>query len=106
MAADRDQEVLVRVQADPDFANLVEQRHMLSWCLSALMLAIYFGFILMIAFAPALLGAPMGSGVTTIGIPIGVLVIIAAFVLTGFYVHRANSAFDPALEKIIERAKK
>jgi uncharacterized membrane protein (DUF485 family) len=105
MTAERDQDILARVQADPEFTTLVERRHKLAWSLSALMLAIYFGFILMIAFAPALLGTPIGDGVTTIGIPIGVLVILAAFLLTGIYVYRANATFDPTMEKIVERAK-
>lgn len=84
---------------------MVQRRSKLAWKLSALMLAIYFGFILMIAFAPALLGTPIGEGVTTIGIPIGVLVILSAFVLTGWYVHRANADFDPEMDAILNRAK-
>ncbi len=50
------------------------------------MIVIYFGFILLIAFDPKFLGTPIGSGVMTIGIPVGLFVIVAAFVLTGIYV--------------------
>ena len=39
-------------------------------------LAIYFGFIAIIAFAPALLGTPLAGGVTTLGIPVGLAVIV------------------------------
>jgi uncharacterized membrane protein (DUF485 family) len=67
-----------------------------------MMLIVYFGFILLIAYAPKFLGTPLGSGVTTIGIPIGLSVIVLAFVLTGIYVRRANSSYDGLIRKIIE----
>jgi uncharacterized membrane protein (DUF485 family) len=73
--------------------------------LSAGMLVIYFGFILTIAFAPKALAVPLGSGVMTVGIPIGLFVIVAAFVLTGLYVHRASSEFDPITRQIMEKVK-
>ena len=103
--ADPNQAMLDRAQNDPEFEILVRSRSKLAWTLTAIMMTIYFGFILMIAFAPAHLGAPIGNGVTTIGIPIGVCVIIAAFVLTGIYVWRANVSFDAISQRIIERAK-
>lgn len=96
---------LERARNDPEFAELVAARSRLAWILTTIMMVIYFGFILMIAFAPALLGKPIGAGVTTIGIPIGVLVIISAFLLTGFYVWRANGTFDVMSKRIVERAK-
>jgi uncharacterized membrane protein (DUF485 family) len=69
------------------------------------MLAIYFGYILLIAFAPGVLATPIGGGVTTIGIPIGLFVILSAFVLTGIYVKRANSEFDSITARLIEKVK-
>lgn len=97
--------ILTRAQSDPEFERLVKARSKLAWTLSSIMMVIYFGFILMIAFAPAHLGRPIGDGVTTIGIPIGLFVIIAAFLLTGIYVWRANSSFDAMSKRIAERAK-
>ena len=96
---------LSHIRRDPLFNELVAKRSRLAWTLSAAMLAIYFGFILLIAFAPRFLGTPIGSGVTTIGIPIGLLVIISAFVLTGIYVNRANAEFDPITRQLIEKVK-
>jgi uncharacterized membrane protein (DUF485 family) len=70
------------------------------------MLVIYFGFVLTIAFDPAFLGTPLSAGsVTTIGIPIGIGVIISAFVLTGIYVRRANGEFDELSNRIKEKVK-
>ena len=51
--------------------------------------------ILLIAFNGDFLGQALWEGsVTTVGIPIGLGVIISAFVLTGIYTARANSEFD------------
>ena len=94
-----------RVKRDRRFQELVAKRSRFAWALSAAMLAIYFGFIFIIAFAPKSLGTPIGSGIMTVGIPLGLLVIISAFVLTGIYVRRANSEFDAITREIIEGAK-
>ena len=70
--------------------------------LSLIMLVIYFGFILLVAYAPNFLGTPIGTGVMTIGIPIGLCVIVFAFALTGIYVSKANSSYDVLIRKIVE----
>lgn len=87
------------------YRELVRRRLMLGWSLSAVMMVIYFGFILLVAFAKPLLGIPLGAGVTTIGIPIGLAVIASAFVLTGFYVRAANSVYDGLVRQLIEEAR-
>lgn len=97
--------LIEKVKRDPEFLALERRRSRLAWGLSAAMAAIYFGFILLVAFAPAWLGTPLGSHTTTIGIPLGVGVILSAFVLTGLYVRRANTDFDLATARIIERLK-
>jgi uncharacterized membrane protein (DUF485 family) len=58
------------------------------------MLGIYFGFIILVAFGKDLLAIKIGSGVTSLGILVGLAVIFAAFILTGIYVYRANTRFD------------
>jgi uncharacterized membrane protein (DUF485 family) len=83
-----------RVLQSPRFQELVRQRTRFAWTLSIVMLVIYFGFILLVAFAKPLLAIKIGGGVTSLGILLGLGVIIAAFVLTGIYVYRANSEFD------------
>ena len=97
--------LIERVAADPEFQRLVRERTGLAWTLTGIMAVIYLGFILLVAFAPKFLGAPLADGVTTIGIPLGIGVILAAFVLTGFYVMRANSRYDAMVQRIVERAK-
>ena len=93
-----------KVKHDRRFQELVAKRTKFAWTLSATMLVIYFGFIFIIAFAPKFLGTPIGSGVTTIGIPIGLFVIVSAFVLTGIYVRRANTEFDAITREIVKEA--
>ncbi|MEZ5581480.1 MAG: DUF485 domain-containing protein [Candidatus Competibacteraceae bacterium] len=71
--------------------------------MAIIMLIIYYSFIMTIAFAPGFLGEPLEPGsVTTVGIPIGLGVIISAFILTGIYVFRANSEFDRLTREIKE----
>ena len=55
--------------------------------------------------APKFLGMPLGAGVMTVGIPVGLAVIVSAFVLTGLYVRRANTEFDALTRQIVEEAK-
>lgn len=92
----------LEIASSPKYMKLVRKRSATAWTLSATMLAIYLGFILLIAYAPKFLGAPIGSGVTTIGIPIGLSVIVSAFVLTGIYVRKANATFDRLTREIVE----
>ncbi|MGB5965542.1 MAG: DUF485 domain-containing protein [Sulfurimonadaceae bacterium] len=94
------------IKNDPNFQTLVTTRSKFAWRLTIAMLVVYFSFILTIAFNPSALGTPLSSDtVTTIGIPVGVAIIIFAFVLTGIYVRRANSEFDDLTAKIKAKAK-
>lgn len=95
-----------KIRRNPKFQELVQQRNSLARLLSVTMLALYFGFILLVAFAPGFLGTPLSSGgVTTVGIPIGLLVIVSTFVLTGIYVAKANTTFDSLNQQILEESK-
>ena len=90
-----------RVLDDPAFQNLVRERSGFAWSLLAAMLIIYYGFIMLVAFAKPLLAAKVGSGVTSVGIVLGLAVIVSACVLTGLYVQRANSRFDELTRTLI-----
>lgn len=83
-----------QVLRSPRFQELVRERTRFAWTLSIVILVIYFGFILLVAFAKPLLATKIGDGVTSLGIILGLGVILSAFVLTGIYVQRANSRFD------------
>lgn len=83
-----------RILRNPKFQELVRTRSGFAWTLSAVMLAIYLGFIFLVAFAKPLMAMKVGGGVTSLGIVLGLVVIVSAFLLTGIYVRRANSRFD------------
>ncbi|WP_326525169.1 DUF485 domain-containing protein [Sphingomonas sp.] len=89
-----------RIAADPRYRALVSRRSRFAWALSAIVLVVYFGFIALVAFDKSLLAAPLAGGATSIGIPIGIGIILLSIVLTGVYVRRANGAFDAELAAI------
>jgi uncharacterized membrane protein (DUF485 family) len=84
----------------PHFKQLVHKKRVLSWTLAAIMLVLYFGYILLVAFVPELLHRSLSGGVTTLGIPLGISVILGAFLLCGIYVWRANGELD-TLNKLL-----
>ena len=86
---------------DQDFRSLIRKKSYVSWLLSAITLLTYFSFILLVAFFPEVLGHKISDeSIITIGIPIGVSIILLAFTLTGIYVLIANQEFDQ-IERII-----
>lgn len=87
------------------FQELVRQRSKLSWTLAALILLVYYSFILVIAFAPDMLGIPIRANATmTWGIVMGLGVILFTFIITGIYVHQANTVYDRLLRDVIDAA--
>lgn len=98
-----EQQPYLRIQQDPNFQALVAKRQSFAWTLSIMMLGLYLAFILLIAFAPGWLGTPLSEGSSvTRGIPVGIGLILSAFVLTGVYVFRANGEFDELNQKILK----
>jgi uncharacterized membrane protein (DUF485 family) len=64
---------------------------------------VYFTFILLIAYQPQLLATKISAGSTiSVGIVAGFLIIVFSFVMTGLYVHKANTQFDALTAKIKE----
>lgn len=100
------EQIYQRIEDSAHFRELVEKRQRFATILSLIVLVIYVGFILLIAFAPNWLGTPVspGSSVTR-GIPIGVGVILISFILTGVYVWRANGEFDRLNKAVLHEVK-
>ena len=95
-----------KIISSKDFKSLVKRKSFISWLLSVVTLLIYFSFILLIAFFPEVLGVRISDeSIITIGIPIGVSIILLAFASTGIYVFIANREFDQ-IEKIILKKNK
>lgn len=85
--------------------TLARQRWRVAITLTILMVAIYFGFILLIAFDKPLVGSLVAPGLS-LGILLGALVIVASWVLTLIYVRWANRHYDPALDRLKREAAK
>ena len=93
-------EHIERISNHPDFQQLIQRKRRLNGSLTLFMLAAYYGFVLLVAFAPGLLGQSLSGGVTSVGMLVGVLMVLLSFALTGIYMHRANSVIDPLNDKV------
>ncbi len=82
--------------------RLAAARWRLSILITTLMTSVYVGFILLVAFNKPLMGQQITPGLS-IGILLGVLVILAAWVLTGIYIVWANGKYDRALHQYRDR---
>jgi len=67
--------------------------------LSVAMMAVYFGFVLLVAFNKELLAVLVMPGLS-LGILLGALVIVTAWVLTWVYVSWANRQYDEAVNRL------
>ncbi len=95
-------DVVTRIRANPKYQELRSKRSSFGWWLTLLMMVVYYGYIALIAWNKEFLSQPLGAGVTTIGVPIGMGVIVFTIVITGIYVRRANSEFDSLTRQILE----
>ena len=97
--------VIETIQNNPAYKELRRKRNRLGFSLTLLMLVVYYGYVALIAFDKEFLARPIGAGVTTLGIPIGMGVIIFSVIITGLYVRRANNEFDQLTRDILKGIK-
>ena len=83
--------------APPDFRRVDASRRRVAGALTVAMMLIYFGFILLVAYAKPFLTQLIAPGLS-LGILLGALVIVAAWVLIWVYVRWANTNYDPAID--------
>jgi uncharacterized membrane protein (DUF485 family) len=81
------------------FRSLAATRWRIAISLTVAMVAIYFGFILLIAYDKPLMGRLIAPGLS-VGVLLGALVIVASWVLTWVYVRWANTHYDAGLAEI------
>jgi uncharacterized membrane protein (DUF485 family) len=98
--------VVDKIQKNPKYLELRKKRNRFGWFLTLLMMVVYYGYIALIAFNKPFLAQPIGAGVTSLGIPIGMGVIVFTILITGIYVRRANSEFDALTTDILKDASK
>jgi uncharacterized membrane protein (DUF485 family) len=92
------------IRALPEFKALTRARKRVVWPLSIVTMSAYFFLILAIAFFPESLGKPVAGGTTSIGISLGLGMILLCFVVTGIYVYYANRVLEPLNRAIVVKA--
>jgi len=99
-------DLVKKITANPKYQKLVGTRTSYGWVLTIIMLIVYYGYIAVIAFSKETLAAKLGAGVMTVGIPVGLGVILFTIIITGIYVRRANSEFDALTRDIVKECGK
>jgi cation/acetate symporter len=99
------EEVYARIRKNPKFVQLIARRGRLAWTLSAIVLILFYAFVLTVAFAPSVIGQRVMPGSTlTIGVAIGLFQFVFFWLLTAFYVRKANADFDALTAEVIKDA--
>jgi uncharacterized membrane protein (DUF485 family) len=101
-----DPDLTTRILNDPKYRELKDKRSRFGLWLTVAMLVVYYGFILLVAFDKPFLATRIGDGVTTIGMPLGLGVIVFTVVITAIYVRRANGEYDDLAEQVAKGALK
>jgi cation/acetate symporter len=95
--------VYEQIRRNKKYPLMVARRRRLANSLATIVLGLFFGFILVVAFNPKLLATPVSEGaVTTIAVPLGVAMIVLFWLLTGLYVARARRDFDVIKKEILK----
>ena len=85
-----------------EFRHLVSRRWRVALLLTLALFVVYYGFILLVATQRGLLARRVGE-VTTLGIVLGIAVLVLAWVLTAAYVVWANRHYDPEVQRLRDR---
>ncbi len=89
---------ITAVLESPAFKRLVARRWRASMLLTFVLFVVYYGFILLVATNKPLLSMRVGDG--TLGIVLGVMVILLSWVITAAYVIWANRHYDPEVRRL------
>jgi uncharacterized membrane protein (DUF485 family) len=84
---------------DARLRAIAARRWKVALALTGAMIALYFGFIALIAFDKPLLGRLLAPGLS-IGIVLGACVIVCSWLLTWVYVRWANTRYDADLRSL------
>jgi uncharacterized membrane protein (DUF485 family) len=87
------------VIASPEFKALVKRRWTVSMVMLVLLFVGYYGFVLLVAGNKEFVSQKVGES-TTLAIPLGVAVIVFAWLLTAIYVAWANRSYDPEVDRL------
>ena len=98
--------VIDRVLAHPKYQELIRRRGRASLAYFGVMLVVYAGFILTLAFWPDVFAQPIGPGFTmSVGVLTAVVVAVSAVVMIAAFVHLSNKHFDPLIDAVVRDVK-
>jgi cation/acetate symporter len=99
-------EMYERMRSNPKFQQLVARRGRFAWTLAITVLAVFYGFVMLVAFNPGALGVPVAEGAAlTVGVALGLFMFVFFWILTALYVRRANGEFDALTAEIVKDAR-
>lgn len=98
-------DLVEKIKSNPKYQELVSKRNSFSLKLSLFVLAMFYAYILIIAFDKELLATRIGEGVMTLAFPVGAAIIVISFITTLIYVRRANGEFEDLTKQIKEDVK-
>ncbi len=81
------------------FKKLVKNRWSISLSFTFLMLFVYIGFLLVVAYQKDTLKTPVGDSLN-LAIIVGMGIILFSWLITGVYVYWANNYYDAAVKEI------
>jgi cation/acetate symporter len=97
--------VYARIRANPKFVELVRRRGRLAWWLAGTVFVLFYGLVLTVAFAPSVIGIRVAEGSTlTVGVAVGLFQFIFFWLLTAYYVRKANTEYDALTTEVVEEA--
>lgn len=91
-----------RIAADPRYQALVRERQRFSWILTAITVVTYSSFISLIAFDKPFMARPIGGGVTSIAVVLGMAMLVGTIAICALYVWRANGRYDAQLAALLQ----
>lgn len=99
-----DAKTLHELTQSKEFKQLVAKRWRVSIVLTSIMLLVYFGFLILVAFKKELLGMKLAEGVS-LAIPLGVGILVLSWLATGWYVRWANGSYNKEVEALRKKLK-
>jgi uncharacterized membrane protein (DUF485 family) len=95
-----------RMRSNPKFQELVTRRGRYAWSLAAVVLTLFYAFVLLVAFKWEAIPQPVfEGGALSVGVALGLFMFIFFWVLAALYVRRANTEFDALTAEIVRDAK-
>ncbi|GEQ78152.1 membrane protein [Comamonas testosteroni] len=100
------EEICRRLPGHPGYEQLKAQRRRMAFAFAGVCLGLCMAFILTAVLSPASLAVPLNrAGTLTGGVACAIGLIALSWVLTGIYIHIANTRFDASYERLLSEVR-